>query len=200
MPISNFLESFNLFSSREIQKIIEAFSPAIFEEGSYLLQKGEVSDKIYFILEGLLREYSYIEEDEKMDPSGDPTLTHYILGEREWIYQVKSYVSGQKSEYSLQALTKLKAVYIKKEKVNELINEIPNLAFVVINIYERYLLQLETRNAFHRIKNAKKKLEVFEKTQPGIANRVKGKILASYLNITPQQLSRIRGELRNNKE
>jgi hypothetical protein len=63
-------------------------------------------------------------------------------------------------------------------------------------IYERYLLQLENRNAFHRIKNAEQRLEVFEKTQPGLSNRVKGKLMASYLNVSPQQLSRIRSSRR----
>jgi hypothetical protein len=64
----------------------------------------------------------------------------------------------------------------------------------MIKIYEKYLLQLEHRNAFHRIKSAKKRIEVFEKMQPNIQNRVKGKILASYLNMSPEQLSRIRSE------
>jgi CRP-like cAMP-binding protein len=109
---------------------------------------------------------------------------------------ISSYVSEQPSTCYLQALTHLKASYIRKETVKALLETIPHLAFVIITIYERYLLQFENRNAFHRIKNAEQRLEVFEKTQPGLSNRVTGKLLASYLNVSPQQLSRIRSSRR----
>jgi CRP-like cAMP-binding protein len=84
---------------------------------------------------------------------------------------ISSYVSEQPSTCYLQALTPLAALFIRKETVKALLETIPHLAFVIITIYERYLLQLENRNAFHRIKNAEQRLEVFEKTQPGLSNR-----------------------------
>lgn len=184
MPFTQFLRDFSLFTENEISKIQNSFGQISFEEQDIMLHEGEISDKIFFITEGILREFSYIESES--------TLTHWILGEGEWVNQIKSYVTEQPSTCYLQALSPLTALYIRKETVKALLETIPNLAFVIITIYERYLLQLENRNAFHRIKNAEQRLEVFEKTQPGLSNRVKGKLLASYLNVSPQQLSRIR--------
>ncbi len=194
MPFTPFLKSFNLFTEAEISKIQNSFSPISFEEQDIMLHEGEISDKIFFITEGILREFSYIESESESE--SESTLTHWILGEGEWVYQVKSYVTEQPSACYLQALTPLTALFIRKETVKALLETIPNLAFVIITIYERYLLQLENRNAFHRIKNAEQRLEVFEKTQPGLSNRVTGKLLASYLNVSPQQLSRIRSDRR----
>jgi CRP/FNR family transcriptional regulator, anaerobic regulatory protein len=116
------------------------------------------------------------------------------LGENEWIYQVESYLLQKPSDCYIQAISPLKAFYIQKQILESLIAEVPALGQVMLKIYEKYLLQLEYRNSFHRIKNAEKRLEVFEKIQPNLLNRVAGKILASYLNISPEQLSRIRGK------
>ena len=190
VPFTPFLKNFNLFTEAEISKIQNSFSPISFEEQDIMLHEGEISDRILYVTEGVLREFSY----DKAEP--ESTLTHWILGEGEWVYQVKSYVTEQPSACYLQALTPLTALFIRKETVKALLETIPNLAFVIITIYERYLLQLENRNAFHRIKNAEQRLEVFEKTQPGLSNRVTGKLLASYLNVSPQQLSRIRSDRR----
>jgi CRP-like cAMP-binding protein len=196
MLIDNLIKSFNVFSDEETQKIQKYFVPITFETHSFLVEKGKVSDKIFFITEGLIREFSFSDVDVDLDLE-EKTTTHWILSENEWIYQVESYILEKPSESYIQALSKVKAYYLLKNDLAVLLHEIPRLSLVMLGIYERYLLQLEHRNAFHRIKSAKKRIEVFEKMQPNIQNRVKGKFLASYLNISPQQLSRIRSERAN---
>ena len=191
MLFTELIISYNIFTDTEIKKICSAFVPFSFEANALLLQKGEISDKIFFIESGILREFSFPDEDPDAD---EKVQTHWILGENEWIYQVESYILEKPSSCYIQALTKLNGFYLSKKNLQVLVLEIPSLSIVILNIYEKYLLQLEYRNSFHRIKNAEKRLEVFEKIHPNLLNCVAGKILASYLNISPEQLSRIRSK------
>lgn len=77
MPFTQFLRDFNLFSENEISKIQNSFSPISFEEQDIMLHEGEISDKIFFITEGILREFSYIESESE----SESILTHWILGD-----------------------------------------------------------------------------------------------------------------------
>ena len=191
MLFTELIRSFNIFTDTEIKKIRSAFVPFSFEANALLLQKGEISDKIFFIESGILREFSFSDADADAD---EKVQTHWILGKNEWIYQVESYILEKPASCYIQALTKLSGFYLSKKNLQGLVLEIPSLSMVMLNIYEKYLLQLEYRNSFHRIKNAEKRLEVFEKTQPNLQNRIAGKVLASYINISPEQLSRLRGK------
>jgi CRP-like cAMP-binding protein len=193
MLFTELIRSYNIFTETEIKKIRSAFVPFSFEANALLLQKGEISDKIFFIESGILREFSFSDAD-----TDEKVQTHWILGEYEWIYQVESYILEKPASCYIQALTKLSGFYLSKKNLQVLVSEIPSLSIVILNIYEKYLLQLEYRNSFHRIKNAEKRLEVFEKMHPNLLNRVAGKILASYLNISPEQLSRIRAKRSQN--
>ncbi|MDP1814712.1 MAG: Crp/Fnr family transcriptional regulator [Leadbetterella sp.] len=195
MLFTELIISYNIFTETEIKKIRSAFVPFSFEANALLLQKGEISDKIFFIESGILREFSFSDADADAD---EKVQTHWILGENEWIYQVESYILEKPASCYIQALTKLSGFYLSKKNLQVLVSEIPSLSIVILNIYEKYLLQLEYRNSFHRIKNAEKRLEVFEKMHPNLLNRVAGKILASYLNISPEQLSRIRAKRSQN--
>jgi CRP/FNR family transcriptional regulator, anaerobic regulatory protein len=197
MLFTELIISYNIFTETEIKKIRSAFVPFSFEANALLLQKGEISDKIFFIESGILREFSFSDADADAD-ADEKVQTHWILGENEWIYQVESYILEKPASCYIQALTKLSGFYLSKKNLQVLVSEIPSLSIVILNIYEKYLLQLEYRNSFHRIKNAEKRLEVFEKMHPNLLNRVAGKILASYLNISPEQLSRIRAKRSQN--
>jgi CRP/FNR family transcriptional regulator, anaerobic regulatory protein len=193
MLFTELIISYNIFTETEIKKIRSAFVPFSFEANALLLQKGEISDKIFFIESGILREFSFSDADADAD-ADEKVQTHWILGENEWIYQVESYILEKPASCYIQALTKLSGFYLSKKNLQVLVLEIPSLSMVMLNIYEKYLLQLEYRNSFHRIKNAEKRLEVFGKIHPNLLNRVAGKILASYLSISPEQLSRIRSK------
>jgi CRP-like cAMP-binding protein len=81
VPFTPFLKSFNLFTEAEISKIQNSFSLISFEEQDIMLHEGEICDRIFYISEGVMREFS----DDESEP--ESTLTHWILGEGEWVYQ-----------------------------------------------------------------------------------------------------------------
>jgi CRP-like cAMP-binding protein len=188
----NFSKQFSSLGESLQQHIVSFFTPITFEKDELLLKKGEISNKLFFIESGIIAEYSEIESDS--DFESNIIQTHWILGENEWIFQVRSFLKNEPSDCTIKALEKVKAFYISKKDYYEAQNVLPQVMGLINEIYERYLIQLETRNQFHRIKSAAKRLEYFEKSQKNICNKVQMKYLASYLNISPSELSRIRNK------
>jgi hypothetical protein len=80
-----------------------------------------------------------------------------------------------------------------------LIVQNPELAFAGYKLTELYLLKLETRNKLHRLKTLYERFKYFEETRPELKGMIQGKILASFLNVKPQQLSKLYRDLAKEK-
>lgn len=184
MQLIEFLQQNHNLPAELIQKIDTLFEKAIFEPDEFLLKEGEVSDKIFFVESGILREFSYIDSDS--------VITHWILTNNEWIYQVESFELGIKSKSNVRAVTKTKARYIKKTAFEELAVSGMEVLLQILKIYQNYLLQLEYRNRLHQLRKVEDRLEMFEKLQPGLANKVPQFMVASFLNTTASHLSKVR--------
>ncbi len=71
-----------------VDELLSLGHPFFMKEGSRLLQKGEVSKRVYYIDSGIVREY-----EESMDNTEKDTEdTTWILGSGEWIYNVERVV------------------------------------------------------------------------------------------------------------
>jgi CRP-like cAMP-binding protein len=197
MQLIEFLQQNRNLPAELIQKIDTLFERVMFEPDEFLLKEGEVSDKIYFVESGILREFSYIDSDSDSDP--DSVITHWILTNNEWIYQVESFEIGIKSKSNIRAVTKTKARYIRKEAFEELAISGMEVLLQILKIYRNYLLQLEYRNRLHQLRKVEDRLEMFEKLQPNLANKVPQFMVASFLNTTPSHLSKVRSKRRLKK-
>ena len=186
MYSTNFSNQFSSLEKNLQQQIVSLFTPIYFEKDEHLLKKGEISDKLFFIESGIIAEYADSDSDLIR------IQTHWILGENEWVFQVHSFFRNEPSDCTIKALEKVKALYVSKKEYYQVQNVFPEVMGLINKIYERYLLQLENRNKFHRIKSATKRLDYFEKNQKNLINKLQMKYIASYLNISPSELSRIR--------
>ena len=173
------------FSKTEIDHLQRHFRSVVLQDGQVLLCEGQVSDKIYFIETGILREFYKI---------SDTDVTTWLLDAGNWACNIESYVTQQPSKRSIEAVGKTKVVYIDKSSIGNLLNEIPALRDFLMLMYENYLLKVDQLNTLFRIRNAEKRFLLFEANNQRLVGRVKQKHLASLLGITPSQLSRIRAK------
>ena len=167
------------------------FKKATFEKGEFLLKKGEISDKIYFVAFGVLREFSFLE------PESEITLG--LISDQEWIYQVESFEMGIPSKTNIQVVEKAKLFYIKKEVLELLLAQHHEVALIFLKIYQKYLVQLETRIHLLQLRNVEDRLALFMQVQPNIQQAVPQKMIASYLNTTASNLSKVRSKLLRKK-
>ncbi len=178
-------------SAEASQKVLAIAHKFTAKADQRLLTPPEVCDRLFYIEDGIFREYRDIEAEAEK--------TTWLLGEGNWLYSVESYITQKPSEYYLQAITKTTGYYMYKHELEVLLLQNPELAHAGYKLSEVYFLKLETRNKLHRLKTLPERLKYFEETQPELAGRVQGKILASILNVKPQQLSTLRSELAKGK-
>ncbi len=190
-----FIEQFKDINPTIIENILPYFEKQTLRKGEYLLNKGEVANKLYFLETGFVREYIYDENIQNQVVDFEQRiLTNWIIGPETWFNQITSFITEKPSECYLQALSHVVCYSISKTGFMEMVEKFPVLNAQMHKFQEYYLLNLEQRNMLFRIKNLSKKLEYFEKLQPELANIIPQNIIASYLNITPSQLSKIRKE------
>lgn len=159
-------------------------TPFTCKENANVLQPGQINDRVFFLQEGIVREY---EETE---------TTIWFLGERNWFYNVESYANGTASTAYLQALTVAKGISFLKKDIDDLVAENPALEKFEKELYQKYLFRMNRLYRLMRVDKAMKRWELFEKQQPELKNRIPLSMVASFLNITPQRFSQLRKERR----
>jgi CRP-like cAMP-binding protein len=169
---------------------IEAFSEVIKEEalpkGHVLIKAGTVCNYVYFIEEGLSRTFYY--KDGK-------DVTDWISAEGSFAASVVSFITRQPDIRNVELLepSRICAVsYTDLEKLYAQHHEIERLGRLLVSYG---LVQLQHRFDELHFASAQERYSNLMQTQPSLINRVPLGMIASYLGITQETLSRIRAKL-----
>lgn len=168
----------------------EQFSKFMFKKSfnkkDFLVEEGSPWNYIYFILEGSC--YSYI-----LDKKGDKHAVQFSL-EGYWISDLYSFYSDRNAIYNIEALEPLSVLMLNKEGFEKACDSISCIdRFFRILIQNAYIA-LQYRLAKTNSEDAEKRYTEFSKTHPDFIQRIPQYLIASYLGIKPQSLSRIRNE------
>lgn len=171
----------------DIEEVLRFISVKHYHKGQIILSKGSVCKHIFFVEKGLLRYYS-------IDEAGKEHILQFAP-ENWWLADRNNLCSGGNSEYFIDAYEEATVVLLNHDfiqKASEISNE--------FRIFNEHILQRHIMQLYHRINllistPAKERYLEFLKTYPHITQRVPQWMIASYLGITPEGLSRIRKEL-----
>ncbi len=180
------LQQFTAFSETDLHILSQHFKPASYEKDTIILNIGEVNDKLYFVEEGVLQEFSYQEEDQ--------TNTHWLMPEGSFVYSTVSFINEVPTEMGIKAIEKVKLLYITKPDLQTIYEKVPQMERVGRLVTEQTLTEYEKFLLLIRYSSSEEKLAWFEETFPTLVNRVPQKYIASYLNIRPETLSRVRSK------
>lgn len=182
-------QSFGILSDNEVENIIGFFTKEKHKAGATILNVGEVNEYFYFIEKGILREYS---------PSSDPISlesdTHWLMPENNFTYIVSSFMDQSPSKIGIETIESSILWKIKNDKMDELYFQYPQLNIIGRIMTEQYLQKYESYIIMMR-QNSEYRYNWFCDFHPELANRIALKYIASYLNIRPETLSRIRKKL-----
>jgi len=178
-------------SSQEEEKLKTFFIPKKLRKKQYLLQEGEVCQYSAFVEKGMLRSYS-------IDKKGNEHILQFAM-ENWWISDLYSFFSVEPSAYMIDALEDSELLLIKKDRYDEMLQTIPAM--------ERYFRLLLQNNliATQRRLNDKLSLSAEDlyltliQSCDSIPQRVPQHMIASFLGITRETLSRIRKQLAEGK-
>ncbi len=168
----------------DVEVIRRIFRPRKLRRHQYFLQQGHVCTEAGFVVSGALKQYS-------VDESGkENILTLYI--EDWWASDRESFNSGTPSNYCIDVVEEAELLVITKEDTVKHLNVRPFTADLMRVLSERQALQLLKRVHATNTMTAEQRLADLEKTYPAFLQRFPQHIIASYLGMTKETLSRIR--------
>lgn len=156
--------------------------------GDYFLMAGDVPRYIGFVASGLLRLY-YI------DPQGKD-ITKHFAPENTAAISYSAFLQREESRFFIQAMEDTTLYLIDYQTYSDLLKGHPCWHVVARKLAELLFIIKEKREAELLMQDARERYLNFINEYPDIERRVNQYHIASYLNITPESLSRIRSRLK----
>ncbi|TKC01981.1 Crp/Fnr family transcriptional regulator [Pedobacter cryotolerans] len=174
--------------SDALQKAIVAQTKVIqVKRKTRLLNAGETSDAIYFIISGAARVYY-------LDKEGVET-TSWFLFENEFLISVYSFFTGEPSFEYLETIEDCTLIMLNRGTLNELYLQYLEFNVIGRKLTEYYYIRNEKQANDLRMLTAKQRYQALFTSNPKLINRVSLGYIASYLGISQETLSRIRKQI-----
>ena len=156
-------------------------------KGRVLVRSGEINKELYFVEQGLLRQFF-------VDKNGKEHILYFapenwLLGDRNSSY------FNLPTEFTIEAIEDTIVVILDPEFFINLSKEYQNAIAKSEFLLHRHIRQLQTRVSQLLGATAEERYLDFITTYPNLMMRVPQWMIASYLGITPESLSRVRREL-----
>ena len=146
------------------------------KKGQIIQSKGDLNTKVYSVESGLLRSYS-------IDNKGKEHI--YMFAPEKWII-ADNYEADIPCELFIDALEDSVLLVTEKKEILQQVNNVKPLLKRLATLQNRIIMLMSS--------NAIQRYEHFVDTYPDIIQRVPQKMIASYLGITPEALSKVKGE------
>ena len=183
--ISNIKTYFPISSDAQ-QAIRDNLEKLVLPKNEYLVTERKVCRNLYFLEQGALRGYYMLDGKE---------ITNWFGFENDFVTSFQSFITGAPAAENIQLLEGSVLWSISKEKLTSLFNQFHEIERLVRIAYEKYYLRLEERFVNAQFKTAAELYESLIQRSPHILERVPLGMIASYLGISQETLSRIRGRL-----
>ena len=156
----------------------------VYKRGEVFVTLGQIPKRVGFVEEGLFSQ-------EHVSESGDATIK-YFFPEGRFAASVGAMLTHTPSSFSVVALEDSRLLTYDFAKFKELAERYSDIAAFYIRYMERHwIVEKEPLEISFRHDTALTRYQKFLETYPGLAPRLKKHQIASYLGITPTQLSRL---------
>jgi CRP-like cAMP-binding protein len=174
-------------SESEFESIKAAFIPKKLKKRHYFLQEGDLCKYFAFIVKGAMRQYL-------VDEKGVEHIVHLAI-ENWWVGDRESWVMHCPSNYYIESWEDCELLLITRYDTLRLMKESAAFGEMVRRMDDRSNIATQKRIASHISFTAEKRYLDFTQSHPDFLSRFPLHIIASYLGITKDTLSRVRTQL-----
>ena len=174
---------YSTMTHEELDLLEEILLPMKFAKGETILHEGEICHSIYWIVKGLVRQYYFKNKKE---------LTEYMATENTICMSIESLFREEPSKQIIQALEPTIIYAMPMHDLEAVSMKSINIQMLYRKILEESLIISQQRADMLRFESAQDRYQKLVKTSPQLILRAPLVYIASYLQMTPETLSRVR--------
>ncbi len=171
-------------TEKEKISIPSFFEPKKVRKKELLFREGEYCKQLSFVSKGALKSYT-------LDEKGHEHI-NLLAWEGWWVSDFRSFICDVKTTLYLDAIEDAELLLISKFNYERLLEEVPVMERYFRLLYQNSLITKDKRlissNTFSTEEKYKELIEMY----PFISQRIPQHLIASYLGVTPETLSRIK--------
>lgn len=157
--------------------------PMKFARGEKMVEAGDVSDAIYYVERGMVREYYF---------KNNKGVTEYLAADGTIVMSIESLFREEPSKLVIEALEPTLVYALPKKRLEEVALHNVNIQILYRKILEESLIISQRRADLLRFESAKDRYLKLCKLNPKVIMKAPLVYVASYLQMTPETLSRVR--------
>ena len=182
--LKNVLNYITKFNDEEFEIISNCFKPEFIKQNQLILRQGETCNKFYFVVDGCIRVF--------FTNSKGVEKTRYIMSKNHVGTALTSFITQKPSFEQIDALNDTHLLSIGHQSFYDLNNRVKSW-----NLFYQKILEMAYAFQTKKIeslvtKNAGERFEQVMQENPSLFQTVSNKVLSSYLDMTPETLSRLK--------
>jgi CRP-like cAMP-binding protein len=183
---SEYLSQYISLNEHEIEQFFNALTLKKYAKNDMLLQQGVVCKYQFFIVNGIV-------VASETDDEGNEHVIQ-IGVENSWIGDLASYTQLTQSTRLIKALKDSEVLLLSKAHFDLLLFQIPALEKLFRILFQNAYIAQTKRVSMMLNTDVKTRFELFKADNPHLIGNVEWKIIASFLDMAPETLSRIKNQ------
>lgn len=177
------VNSIALLSEEEHSEFVNILDVKHVKKKDFALREGEICDKIVYIHSGVLRLF--------YDKDGVENTTSFCL-EDCWFTDFESYLTGKRTQVNLQAMEDTTIIKFRKSAIEKLYLKYHNVERIGRILVEQAFVKMIEESRLVNSETPEERYLKLIHQRPELFQRIPQQYIASFLNIQPESLSRIR--------
>ncbi len=174
---------YSTMTHEELDLLESILVPMKYAKNEMILREGETCTNIYWVVKGLVRQFYYKNGKE---------LTEYMATENSIVMCIESLFLEQPTHLQIKAIEPTVLIAIPKVDLEAVAMKSVNIQILYRKILEESLILSQIHADMLRFESAQDRYQKLIKRQPQLVLRAPLVYIASYLQMTPETLSRVR--------
>jgi CRP-like cAMP-binding protein len=174
---------YSTMTHEELDLLESILVPMKYAKNEMVLREGETCTNIYWVVKGLVRQFYYKNGKE---------LTEYMATENSIVMCIESLFREQPTHLQIKAIEPTVLIAMPKVDLEIVAMKSVNIQILYRKILEESLILSQIHADMLRFESAQDRYQKLIKRQPQLVLRAPLVYIASYLQMTPETLSRVR--------